>query len=37
MNTWDEDECNTYVGTDSTIFPSFMNPENGTSTNCSHY
>lgn len=29
MNTWDEDECNQYVGTDSTIFPSFMNVQDG--------
>lgn len=29
MNTWDEDECNQYVGTDSTIFPSLMNIQDG--------
>lgn len=29
MNTWDEDECNTYVGTDSTIFPAFMSKDDG--------
>ncbi|XP_055299621.1 sensory neuron membrane protein 1-like [Sitodiplosis mosellana] len=29
MNAWDEDECNTYVGTDSTIFPAFMSKEEG--------
>lgn len=31
MNTWDEDECNTYVGTDSTIFPALMNKNDGLS------
>lgn len=29
MSVWDEDECNQYVGTDSTIFPPFMNPADG--------
>lgn len=29
MNFWDEDECNQYVGTDSSIFPSFMTTEEG--------
>lgn len=29
MDTWDDDECNTYVGTDSSIFPAFMNKDDG--------
>ena len=29
MNYYDEDECNAYVGTDSTIFPAFMSIDEG--------
>lgn len=29
MNTWDDEECNQYVGTDSTIFPAFLPKEAG--------
>lgn len=29
MNAWDDDECDTYVGTDSTIFPALMTKEEG--------
>lgn len=29
MNTWEGDECNHYVGTDSTIFPPYMKPADG--------
>lgn len=29
MDFWDDDECNQYVGTDSTIFPPYMNVKDG--------
>lgn len=29
MNYYEEEECNQYVGTDSTVFPAFMNKDNG--------
>lgn len=28
-DVWDEDECNEYVGTDSTIIPGFMSEDEG--------
>lgn len=31
MNTWEEDECNTYQGTDSTIFASMLTHKEGRS------
>lgn len=30
MDYYDEDECNTYVGTDSTVFPAFLPLDEGT-------
>lgn len=29
MSVWDEDECNQYVGTDQTIFPPYMDLNDG--------
>lgn len=29
MNFYEEDECNTFVGTDSTVFPAYMNKDDG--------
>lgn len=29
MDAWDGDECNEYVGTDSTIFPPYMDEMDG--------
>lgn len=29
MGYYEEDECNAYYGTDQTVFPAFMNPEDG--------
>lgn len=29
MNYYEDDECNQYVGTDSTVFPSFMDKDVG--------
>lgn len=29
MSVWNKDECNEFVGTDSTIFPPYMDPKDG--------
>lgn len=29
MSIYDDDECNKYYGTDQTVFPAFMNPDDG--------
>lgn len=29
MGFYEEDECNAYYGTDQTVFPAFMKPEEG--------
>lgn len=29
LTVWDGDECNQFKGTDSTIFPSYMDPKDG--------
>lgn len=29
MGFYEEDECNAYYGTDQTVFPAFMNPDEG--------
>lgn len=29
MGIYEEDECNKFYGTDQTVFPAFMNPDDG--------
>lgn len=29
MSVWDDDECNQYVGTDQSVFPPYMNLNDG--------